>query len=104
MNVPVFLFHLAVGVGVSVILFSEELREILSAVRLVHEDDELVEVDLGEQLQKNRDLLLFLDLQVVLVETVKHQLGAVLNEDFQLLYTGSSSSSKDWVSIHCFLK
>lgn len=81
----VFLFHLAVGVGVSVILFSEELREILSAVRLVHEDDELVEVDLGEQLQKNRDLLLFLDLQVVLVETVKHQLGAVLNEDFQLI-------------------
>lgn len=69
-----FLFKVSEDECVRVALLSEELREILSTILLVDENNQLIEVDLSQQLQENRDLLLLFDLEVVLVETVQNQL------------------------------
>jgi hypothetical protein len=68
-----------------VTFFGKVLRKILSSILLVHENDNLVVVDLVEELTEHRDLLIFLDLNVELFETVEHKLGIITDEDFELL-------------------
>jgi len=62
------------------------LRKILSSILFVHENDNLVVVDLIEELTEHRDLLIFLDLNVELFKTVQDKLGVITDEDFELLY------------------
>ena len=66
-------------------LLGKILRKILGSVLLVHENDNLVIVDLIEELTEHRDFLIFLDLNVELFKTVQHKLGVITNEDFELL-------------------
>lgn len=68
------------------------LRKILSSILFVHENDNLVVVDLIEELTEHRDLLIFLDLNVELFKTVQHKLGVITDEDFELILEESGAS------------
>ena len=57
----------------------------LSTLYTLHENDHLVELQRVEEVDQLLDLLLLLDLQVVLLETMEGQLGLVVNEDLELV-------------------
>lgn len=81
----VLLFEVTINEGVGMSLFRNELREIFSSILLVDEDDDLIVTDLVEELEQDRDLLLFFDLDVILFQTVQNELRVIFDEDFNLV-------------------
>jgi hypothetical protein len=55
----------------------------LCSVNALNEDNNLVEVQRIKQINKFLDLLLFLDLDEILLETVKSEFALVIDEDLE---------------------
>jgi len=55
----------------------------LSPINALHEDDDLVELESIKEIDQLSDLLLLLNLEVILFETVKCELSLVINRDLE---------------------
>ena len=58
----------------------------LCSVNALNEDNNLVEMQRVEQINKLLDLFLLLDLDEILLETVKSEFALVVNEDLEGIY------------------
>jgi hypothetical protein len=67
------------------VVLPEDGIEHLCALYTLHENYHLIELQRVEEVDQLLDLLLLLNLQVVLLKTVKGQLGLVINEDLELV-------------------
>jgi len=77
-----FLIHGSVDIDGGEVLFLEERGERDASLHGLDEDNDLVEFERVEQIEKLSVLLVLLDLDIVLLETVEGQLGFVVDEDF----------------------
>jgi len=77
-----FLIHGSVNIDGGEVLFLEERGERDAPLHGLDEDNDLVEFERVEQIEKLSVLLVLLDLDIVLLETVEGQLGFVVDEDF----------------------
>lgn len=65
------------------VVLTQKMVKHLSSVNALNEDNNLVEMQRVKQVNKLLDLFLFLDLDEVLLETVKGELALVVNEDLE---------------------
>ena len=80
-HLPLFEAHSAVdGLGGDCVLV-EHFVEFDGVVHLAHEDDNLVELELVDQIHELADLIALIEADVVLAETVQGELALVLDED-----------------------
>ena len=80
-HLPLFEAHSAVdGLGGDGVLV-EHFVEFDGVVHLAHEDDDLVELQLIDQIHELADLVALIEADVVLAETVQGELALVLDED-----------------------
>ncbi len=77
-----FLIHGSVNIDGGEVLFLEERGERDAPLHGLDEDNDLVEFERVEQIEELSVLLVLLDLDIVLLETVEGQLGFVVDEDF----------------------
>jgi len=77
-----FLIHGSVNIDGGEVLFLEERGERDAPLHGLDEDNDLVEFERVEQIEKLSVLLVLLDLDIMLLETVEGQLGFVVDEDF----------------------
>lgn len=65
------------------IIFAEQMVKHLSSVNALNEDNNLVEMQRVEQVNKFLDFFLLLDLDEILLETVKSEFALVIDEDLE---------------------
>ena len=78
-EIPLVHLHLCVDANRREIALGEELVELLRTRNGSHEDDNLVEVERIKQVVQLAVLLCLLELDIVLLETVKRQLALVVH-------------------------
>lgn len=66
----------------------EDLVELRRPLDRVHEDDDLVELERVQQVHQLSVLLLLLELDVVLLQPVEGELGAIVDVDLERLKNG----------------
>lgn len=65
------------------VAFAQELVKLSGSDCALHEDDDLVELKLIKQLVELTVLLLFIQLDVVLLQTVESQLGLIVDVNLE---------------------
>lgn len=66
-------------------LLVQHLRQLLGVLDRLHEDDDLVELELVEQVHELGDLFLVVERHVILLEPVQRELALVLNQHLGLV-------------------
>jgi hypothetical protein len=79
MLVPLWLWHVRVNGDSWETALLQVLTEGISSVTTAHEDDDLVELDTIEKAGQLLNLPLLIDFNVVLLKTVEHELGLVVD-------------------------
>jgi len=82
-NLPLGLSQTGVDGDTGEVLLAKKLIQLDGAVNALHENDDLVELQAVKQLAENAVLVLLLDVGVELLQTVKSELGLIVDVDFQ---------------------
>lgn len=82
-NLPLFLAHTRVDSDTGEVALAQKLIKLGGTESALDKDDDLVELELVEQVVELAVLLALTDLEVVLLETVKSELGLVVNVDLE---------------------
>ncbi len=80
------LLQVSVNCNRGKVVLAQQMVKHLSSVNALDEDNNLVEMQRVEQVNKLLDLFLLLDLDKVLLETVKSEFALVVNEDLEGIY------------------
>jgi len=82
-NVPLFLTDARMDCNAGEVAFAKQLIKFGRTQRALDEDDDLVELKLIKQLVELTVLLLFIQLDVVLLQTVESQLGLIVDVNLE---------------------
>lgn len=80
------LLQVSVNCNRGEVVLAQQMIKHLSSVNALDEDNNLVEMQRVEQVNKLLDLFLLLDLDKVLLETVKSEFALVVNKDLEGVY------------------
>lgn len=82
-NLPLLLADTGVDSDTGEVALAQELVELVGTLGALNEDDDLVELQVVQQVVQLAVLLLLAELDVVLLETVKGELGVVIHIDLE---------------------
>lgn len=82
-NLPLLLADTGVHRNTGKVALSQKLVQLVGTLSALHEDDDLVELQVVQQIIELAVLLLLVQFNVVLLQTVEGELGVIVNVDLE---------------------